>query len=134
MPLLQWSEEFETGIDYLDFEHRQLLELVNCVYRKSLQTESMDSIGQYLGELHVKVCGHFALEEKLMQEQDYTLYEQHKAHHERLLDEIRNMMDAYENGACENCGKLLEDCLTVWFHKHFRIKDAQLESLRPLKK
>jgi len=124
MPLLQWSEEFETGIDYLDFEHRQLLELVNSVYRKSLQTESRDSIAQYMGELYAKVCGHFALEEKLMQEQDYTFYEQHKVHHERLLDEIRNMMDAYENGTCENCGKLLEDCLTVWFHKHFRIKDA----------
>lgn len=130
MPLLDWNEAFETGIDYLDYEHRQLLELVNCVFRDSLQAGGEDKVSQCLGELYAKVCGHFALEEKLMREKKYALYELHKSHHEALLDEIRFMVDAYENGTCDHCGKALEDCLVTWFHKHFEVKDPRLQSLR----
>lgn len=125
MTQLQWTDAFETGIDYLDYEHRQLLELVNAVCADPRRAAGEAGVAEALGELHAKVCGHFALEEKLMRERKYALYELHKSQHERLLDEIRDMIEAYDNGACENCGKRLEDCLTAWFHKHFRFNDEQ---------
>ena len=129
MPLIEWKDAYRTGIDYVDYEHRQLVELVNEACERLTQPGSEDQVADALGEIYARISAHFALEERLMRERRYRLYETHKADHERLLDEIRYMMDAYEAGACETCGKTLEACLTEWFHKHFETQDARLETL-----
>lgn len=54
----------------------------------------------------------------------------HKADHERLLEKMRTMMDAFEAGACETCGKTLDDCLTAWFRQHFQIEDPRFQTLK----
>jgi hemerythrin len=130
MSSLEWTSEFETGIDYIDYEHRRLLELVNRICGDLVRAGSENTVGECLGELYAEGCGHFALEERLMREKKYGLYELHKAHHEQLLEELRYMMDAYEDGTCETCGKTLEECLTSWFYKHFQTKDGRLQTLR----
>lgn len=129
MAILHWCDEFQTGVDYLDDEHRRLLDLVNTACQDLQLSESDENVIQCLGELYARICGHFALEEQLLQKRKYALYELHKSHHETLLEEMRDMMDAYENGACADCGKTLKDCLIAWFRKHFRIEDARLQSL-----
>ena len=66
-----------------------------------------------------------ALEEKLMREHSYDGYEEHKSDHERLLDEIRDLMDEFEDSStldAEAFGKKLE----AWFSDHFRTMDARL--------
>jgi hemerythrin len=131
MPLPDWKEEFETGIDFIDYEHRRLVELINRICDDSIHAASADTVADGLGELYAQICAHFALEERLMREEKYQRYEVHKADHEKLLDEIRSMMDAYEEGLCETCKKTLEECLTAWFYKHFRTQDAHFEASRP---
>ncbi len=130
MALLAWDAAYETGIDYIDYEHRRLVELINRICDDLTHAATKDRIADALGQLHAQISAHFALEETLMRERRYDLYEVHKADHEALLEEIRYMMDAFDSGACEHCGKTLEKCLTSWFRKHFRTKDARLESLR----
>ncbi len=85
-------------------------------------------VGEYLGDLYGQVCAHFALEEEFMRQERYDLYDEHKADHEALLDEMRYMMDAYDAGVCETCGTTLGECLRSWFCKHFEAKDARLEA------
>ncbi len=129
MPLLDWKDEYETGIAFIDFEHRRLVTLINKTCRSIGQESATEDIAAGLGELYAGICAHFALEEKLMREKTYALYEVHKADHERLLEQLRAMMDAFEAGACENCGKTLDDCLTEWFRRHFRIEDPRFRTL-----
>ena len=54
----------------------------------------------------------------------YDQYAEHKQDHERLLDEIRDIMDDHETG-----GGSIEDQLatrlTPWFSEHFRTHDAR---------
>jgi hypothetical protein len=40
-------------------------------------------------------------------------------------------MDSFENGACDTCGKALEQCLLNRFEQYFHVEDAQLKTLRP---
>lgn len=131
MPLLEWTDQFETGIGYIDYEHRRLVDLINRAGDSLAGAGPYDVVAECLGELYAQVCAHFALEERLMLAKNYELYDAHKADHEALLDEMRYMMDAYENGLCETCGTTLDDCLTAWFRKHFRIADSRLAQLRP---
>ena len=59
------------------------------------------------------------------------VYDAHKADHEALLADMRYTMDAYEAGARESRDTTLDQCLTSWFHKHFRAQDTRLETPRP---
>ena len=85
-------------------------------------------MADFLGELYTRITAHFALEEKIMRDNDYDEYQDHKADHERLLDDIRDLMDDYEDGVyvdVERFGIRLDE----WFSEHFRTRDARLHKM-----
>jgi hemerythrin-like metal-binding protein len=125
MPLIEWRQEFSLGVPDVDHEHRELIELINELYAHLQRQDSSVSVEDFLGEIYAKISAHFALEEKIMRERHYDQYDDHKADHERLLDEIRDIMDAYEDDAHFNESELAA-CLTAWFTEHFKTKDARL--------
>jgi hemerythrin len=49
---------------------------------------------------------------------------EHKRDHERLLDDIRDMMDDVASGAAFE-PELFTACLSSWFSEHFRTYDAR---------
>jgi len=120
MARLEWQADYACGVDYLDQEHRRLLDLVNEICEQSAHAADNETVGRGLGELHARVAEHFALEERLMQERDHIHYAAHKAQHEKLLDQIRTLMDAYEDGRCDSCATTLDQCLSGWLRKHLR--------------
>jgi hemerythrin-like metal-binding protein len=124
MSLLQWREEFATGIEDVDYEHREMIELINELHANLSNKSSGMSIIDFLGEINARISAHFALEEKVMRERDYDQYRDHKEDHERLLEEIRDIMDDYEDQARfdEHAFALR---LTRWFTEHFKTKDAR---------
>ncbi len=82
-------------------------------------------MADFLGELYARAGAHFALEEKIMRDYDYDEYRDHEADHERLLDDVRDLMDDYEDGVyvdVEGFGQRLDE----WFSEHFRTRDARL--------
>ena len=79
----------------------------------------------FFGELYNENSSHFALEERFMREKGYDQLSQHKGDHERLLDEIRDIMEDYEvNDLFEE--RLLAQRLDAWFSRHFESHDARL--------
>ncbi len=79
---------------------------------------------EFLGEIYARISAHFALEERVMRERKYDQYEDHKEDHERLLDEIRDIMDVYEDQALFD-EQAFAESLSRWFTDHFRTKDAR---------
>ena len=125
MSFLEWKSEFSVGIQSMDDEHRQMIGLINSVYVELNGRADRDSIEQFLGELYNAIAGHFALEERFMRESGYAEYEAHKDDHENLLDQIRDMMDAFDDDS-ESGFALLEERLSDWFGRHFATFDARL--------
>ena len=126
MELIKWSQEFETGVSDVDYEHKELVELLNSLYRHLEADASRDSISDFLGEVFAKISAHFALEETIMRKHGYDEYEAHKADHEQLLDELRDIMDAFESDACVDYKSALAGAVRDWFVNHFKTKDARL--------
>lgn len=122
MPIIQWRKEFETGVPDVDYEHRELVDLINALGDQVEAHASREQIQQFLGEVFAKIAAHFALEESIMRKHDYDEYEAHKAEHERLLDEIRDIMDEAE----ADYGQALSTTVGTWFINHFKSKDARL--------
>jgi len=95
MPLLQWKDEYSVGIAAVDYEHKELIGLINRLYEElSSKSKGADASAEsFFGDLLRSISAHFALEEQFMRAHSYDQLVQHKADHERLLDELREMMD-----------------------------------------
>ena len=130
MTLLEWKDEFKIGIEEVDFEHQELIELINESFAEVERANSSTAVMDFLGEIFEKISAHFALEEKVMKSFRYEDYEEHKRDHERLLDSIRDIMDEFM--LVEKIDeKLFGQQLRDWFINHFSTHDAQLHHRFP---
>ena len=127
MVLVEWKQEFAVGVPDVDYEHHELIALISGLAETLERSEGVE---EFLGEMYAKISAHFALEEGIMRERRYDQYDDHKADHERLLDEIRDIMDEY--GDKQRFDKqVLAERLSAWFGVHFRTKDARLHKHLP---
>ncbi|MEK7820234.1 MAG: bacteriohemerythrin [Pseudomonadota bacterium] len=131
MTLIEWKKEFGTGIASLDHEHEELIGLLNELYTTLARDGSRESIVAFLGEVYARISAHFALEEAVMREHRYEGFPAHKADHERLLDDIRDLMDGYEAEPAGDAAFRADfgSKLQAWFVTHFRDQDAKLHRL-----
>lgn len=126
MTLLVWRKEFETGIPDVDHEHRELVELINRLHGALEAGADKEKVAEFLGEVFAKISAHFALEETIMRKHRYDEYNEHKADHEKLLDELRDIMDAQAADAYFDYREALAGAVRDWFVDHFKTKDARL--------
>lgn len=125
MALINWDEKYSVGVPSIDHEHRELIELINATHEKLLRAETAGATLEFLGEIYGRIAAHFALEERLMRRNNYPHYAAHKADHECLLDEIREIMDDYEDKSVFDAAQLAGR-LHAWFSVHFHSHDARL--------
>ena len=124
-PLIEWRDEFSVGIPGVDHEHQELVGIINELYAHLSDEGAEDEVIEFLGEIYAKISAHFALEEREMRERGYDQYDEHKDDHEKLLDDLRDMMDAYEDNG-QFSGQQLSAAMTAWFVEHFKTQDARL--------
>ena len=125
MSLIEWDEKYSVGVAAVDHEHRELIGLVNEAHDRLMRPGGEEAAMDFLGEIFARISAHFALEEKIMRARNYDRYDEHKTDHERLLDEIRDMMDDYEDGELFSEERFAQQ-LKTWFAEHFRTHDARL--------
>jgi hemerythrin len=122
--LVKWQANFRIGIGEVDHEHQDLINLINSLHDALGEERSGERVEAFLGEILADISSHFALEEKVMRDRHYDVLAEHKADHERLLDQLRDMMDEQAEGAelddAQFGGQLAE-----WFAGHFRTQDAR---------
>jgi hemerythrin len=127
MTLLTFKPEYSVGIDSMDEEHRQLIRLINELYEEMKERKDRDSIEQFLGDIHAAVSAHFALE---VSKAGFEEFDAHKEDHEELLDQIRDMMDVFDQDS-ERGMFVLRERLSDWFASHFATFDARLHGKLP---
>jgi len=131
MALIEWQEEFCTGIPGVDYEHEKLIEQINSVYAMIDDNADKESIIDSLGDIYGSISAHFALEEQMMEKYGYDRYREHQADHERLLDDIRDITEEFEAAAVLDDQKFKQK-LNDWFQLHFQTHDSRLHKLANL--
>ena len=126
--LLQWQERYAIGIPAVDYEHQELIRMINDLVTRIAEGTDADFISASLGDILSGIGAHFALEEKVMRDRHYDQYFDHKTDHDRLLDQLRDIMDDYEIHRQISPAQLVQ-ALDGWFAVHFRSHDARLHLL-----
>ena len=127
MTLLEWKEQYSLGNEALDHEHKELIGLINTVHEeieRSGETDNQARILDGLSEILKAVSAHFALEEKEMRALDYKEFPAHKSDHEKLLDEICELIETVEEAEVNDIREDLSAVLEAWFGVHFQTFDS----------
>lgn len=127
MAPLEWKDQYSVGVPAVDHEHQELIALVNELHEAIASEKSEDEVAEVFGDLFRSISAHFALEERFMREHGYDQSTQHKTDHERLLDELRDIMDDHSDGN-DNSVERLTASVEAWFTNHFKTHDARLHS------
>lgn len=130
MKLIKWKNEYAIGVPEVDTDHRELIDLVNDLYNQLQSGRYNVNMNDFLGELYAIMKRHFAREEDVMNMHRYPQFEVHKADHERMLDDINNIMYDYQDGLLQN-DDILAEMLEHWFSEHFATHDAKLHQQLP---
>lgn len=122
MEFHRWSSRYETGIEVIDNQHKELLEKINSVYssvrsgnKKVDQEDVISFISKYVVE-------HFALEEELMKECSYPGYEEHLQIHKKFTLDFEKILNNYNNGLLNPVS--LISFLFDFFINHIEVDDA----------
>ncbi|MBL6957783.1 MAG: hemerythrin family protein [Rhodospirillales bacterium] len=130
MTLIAWKDEYRTGFSSIDFEHQTMINSINLLYDKITDNCPQETIDESLGVIHALIEGHFALEEKIMQDMAYPGYFQHKEDHDNLLEVIRDIMEQAADDPDQTFRVGLPLKLDDWFSIHFKTHDRKFHSMR----
>jgi hemerythrin-like metal-binding protein len=131
---IEWTEALGVDGGAIDDDHRQLIALINRIYRAShLDTESTgrhdlepEDIGDILCELAEYTTSHFGREEHLMSVISYPDRATHTEQHNAFIGKLSRLVALYEHGTVI-AGELIE-FVEAWLLQHIRISDRAFAS------
>lgn len=127
--MLEWKDEYLTGIDLIDGQHKTLIAISNRLYsllKSTFAKDKYDDIVAILNELTDYTVFHFSAEEQLMEQIGYRRIISHKALHNEFIDKIRgvnlNKIDDDQNSYLLE----LTDFVLSWISSHILKTDKQI--------
>ena len=95
---LDWREEWNSGNELVDHQHRELLEMVNAIANNSLMETDEGLIHNEIENIIHHTAEHFATEERILKKIGYPYYKNHSNLHEGLLLRAKELEEAYLKG------------------------------------
>ena len=95
MDLIIWRESFETGYLRVDNQHKQLVALINKLYKGMGAKDKEMQLKLIFNELFNYTLTHFTMEETMMQGFEYPNYLQHKDQHSQFIIKMKDFKEAY---------------------------------------
>lgn len=115
--------EVHTGIAAMDADHDHQARTVQAIENALRRGGEPDTIRSLLLGLLDDTRAHFEAEQELMRRSDYPAYEAHRAAHEKLLAELRQIEARHRDGGVSE-SSIAE--LKAWLFDHIRHMDKAL--------
>ena len=138
MTFISWSEKFSIGVGIIDEQHKNLFQLVNDMHNFIKSGSAKEKISTALDALINYTEYHFKEEEDYMFNVSYPRFEQHKAAHDNLKEQVFNFKKEFQEGKADP-DKFL-DFLYDWLTRHIMDQDKKIGKfmdliiLRPIMK
>ena len=120
MAYIEWTDEFSTGIDVIDAQHKRIIRYINQLTdAQTLNDPQLTS--EVLINLIDYTFSHFAFEETLMDEAGYIGANIHKQTHEGFREKIKSYQKKHNDGRDVNDD--LTKLLHIWLMDHIASDD-----------
>ncbi len=92
---IEWSSTFDTGIEEIDLQHSQFVDLFNHF---NVAQQDRHEVNRILDGLRDYVLYHFILEESLMEDAGYVFFRAHKKVHELIKKRLNEIYFRFKAG------------------------------------
>ena len=127
--MYEFKEEFLTGIEMIDREHKRLFEIAENLYQlkcREYVTDKYDHIREILTELRDYTMTHFEHEEAYMKSISYKRMCSQLSQHDALRETISGWdLDAIDEDQDEAIGDML-NLITDWLVNHILNEDKRI--------
>jgi len=124
MSLFQWSEAYSVGHPDIDSQHKRLFQLAEQLHAAMTAGKGKQVLSTTLGNLIAYTKRHFADEELLMQSNRYPFYQQHRAEHVALTEQVVRFQRSFEGRAAISVE--LMQFLSKWLTHHIGSLDKKV--------
>ncbi|HIJ88942.1 MAG TPA: hemerythrin family protein [Desulfuromonadales bacterium] len=122
MQLLKWSTELELGLDQIDSQHKQLINIINELNIAAEYNQPNSVLLPIVDKLQQYANSHFSAEEDIFTTYSYPGRVEHEAEHATFIDSIK-----YIRRQCEiidtPMSTKIRDFLLHWFCTHIKVND-----------
>ena len=122
-----WNKQLETGNAIIDNQHKELFEAFDRFLEACSSGKGKDEVDRTLDFLVNYTVRHFADEEKLQVQFNYSGYEQHKKMHDNFKAVVQELSDQLKK---EGPTAILTTKATMvigdWLRNHIRVEDQKI--------
>jgi hemerythrin len=124
---VSWSQDYSIGVDEIDRQHKDLLNLINYVINHCTgnEKEEKDFFDGIIENVIKHLKEHFSTEEKIMKKTNYPAYNEHKEKHTAMLNELAGILEKIEEGKIALNLFELTDFLKNWILDHIPTQDKK---------
>lgn len=122
MDIIKWRASYETGVEQMDAQHKQLIDLINTMYRVMRNMEDADAVDGVINAMLNYAERHFRDEEIFLRTSYYPHLDQHASLHQEYRLQMEKFMEEYEKNPRE-VTKEIYAFLRKWWLEHIVRED-----------
>jgi hemerythrin-like metal-binding protein len=123
-PLMEWSHDLNTGIDFIDNQHKMLCSYINTLHR-AVKQNTIPVVGyEIVSNLKSYTGNHFGTEEQYFSRTGYPAISEHKLAHSKFVEKV-DAVEKQLNAGKFQVGQELLDFLKDWLLSHIKVTDQQ---------
>ncbi len=122
MAFFEWTDQYSVGVQQIDREHMQLVDILNRLYESVCADDATKTLDVILVELLGYTRTHFANEEQLLRVHGYPALPEHMEEHQELTFQAAQFFSEFRKG---NAGVPMRmvSFLRDWLAKHIMRSD-----------
>jgi hemerythrin-like metal-binding protein len=125
MVFIEWSDQYNVGIEPIDQQHRRLVELINQLQDRVDKGVGRQRCLNTMNALTDYVLEHFADEEKLMSEIGFEELDRHQRAHQVFSAKVADIALMWGQGQTIDCHEILS-FLKEWLLDHILVEDQRI--------
>jgi hemerythrin len=114
---IKWEARFSVENDFIDDQHKTIIEHINKFYTAS-KTENWDECHRILEGMLEFVVKHFKDEEGFMERANFKDLPVHKMIHNELIEKATNLASSFKDHPCDDTATKINHFLNFWIKSH----------------
>ena len=125
MALIPWKEQYNTGVELIDSQHRNLVNIINELHEAREHGSVQQALNEVLPRLVDYTVYHFNSEEAYMEEHGYANLEKQRESHQLFKEQILEIVD-HEYDEQVYSLDMLSMYLKMWLLQHILVDDMEI--------
>ena len=126
--MFKWKNDFSVNIKSIDDQHKELFKIGNFLYEIVSIKDGVDRYDEILEALHKLrdyAAYHFTFEEKMMEDNGYPKFEQHKRQHDSFISKVKSIDEVEIDERQKKIGMDLIIFIANWIENHILKTDME---------